>query len=397
VGRELGAEGARMTIDALLLRDVPEQRLLSMERLANEVERGFDGHEGITLRSMTVHEPALARRAGLGRAASYVTRFVGYPIAASRQRADVYHIVDQGYGHLAALLPGERVVVSCHDLMLLRAEEGTAGFRGGRAAVARFRWSTGFLRKAARVIVPTEATKRDAVRMIGVAPSRIEVVAYGVGGGFRPFGAERRAALKRELGRGAGTVLLHVSTGDPYKNVEGTLRALRAMHAAGVDATLARVGAPLTAEQRVLARSLGIEGRVNDCGHVSEERLAEAYNGCDVLLFPSFHEGYGWPPLEAMACGTPVVTSECEVLLETTGGAALHAPADDAEALARQARRAIEDEDVRDRLRRAGIERAAERTWERTIAGFAAAYTDVAERAAQRQRERAGRRPACAE
>jgi glycosyltransferase involved in cell wall biosynthesis len=107
--------------------------------------------------------------------------------------------------------------------------------------------------------------------------------------------------------------------------------------------------------------------------------LVELYNGCDVLLFPSHHEGYGWPPLEAMACGTPVVASECEALLEVCGGVALHAPANEADALASQVRRAVEDADVLDRLRWAGIERAAQCSWQRTIDGFERAYLDVAD------------------
>lgn len=374
-----------MTTRVLLLRDVPEQGLRSMERLADEIERGFAGRDGIDLRAMTLHESARAKRLGFGTMDSYATRFLRYPIAAMRQRADIYHIADHGYGHLAALLPKQRVVASCHDLMLLRGEEGDAGFRGRRSTVLRFRWSTSFLRKVARVIVPTEVTKRDVVRLIGVKPDRIDVAPYGVSGAFRPFEDERRAALKREAGRGAAYVALHVSTGSPYKNVEGVLRTIAAMRASGIDVTLLRAGKPLTPSQASLARDLGIAGAIVDCGHVPEARLVELYNAADVLLFPSHHEGYGWPPLEAMACGTPVVTSNCETLLEVTDGAALHADASDADALAAQAARVLRSGDLADRLRWTGMEHASRFTWARTIDAFAASY------------ERAAAAPACAE
>jgi glycosyltransferase involved in cell wall biosynthesis len=365
----------------LLLRDVPEQRIRSMERLADEIERGFDGHGRVALRAMTLHESAAARRLGLGTIDSYATRFLRYPVAARLQPADVYHIVDHGYGHLAALLPKERVVASCHDLMLLRADEGAAGAQGRVSSVLRFRWSTSFLRGVGRVVVPTQVTKRDVQRLLGVKAECIDVVPYGVGGIFRPFEDDRRAALKREIAGAASVAVLHVSTGDPYKNVEGVLRTIAALQACGVDAKLVRAGARLTRVQAALARELRIERDIIDCGYVPDSRLVELNNACDVLLFPSHHEGYGWPPLEAMACGTPVVASECAALLEVCGGAALHAAADDAVALASCVRRAVEDADVRDRLRWAGIERAAQCSWHRTIDGFERAYLDVAEAA----------------
>jgi alpha-1,3-rhamnosyl/mannosyltransferase len=263
--------------------------------------------------------------------------------------------------------------------MLLRAEEGEAGFRGRARSVLRFRWSTSHLRSVARLVVPTEVTKRDVERLIGVDPRRIDLVPYGVGGLFRPFDAERRATLKHEVVGSAQQALLHVSTGSPYKNVEGVLRTIAALRASGIDVALVRAGRRLTNAQRALARDLGIDGAIADCGRVAEERLVELYNACDLLLFPSHHEGYGWPPLEAMACGMPVVTSTCRALLEVTDGAALHAPATDIDALATQVRRLFEDGDLRERLRWAGIERAARFTWQRTIDGFARAYERVAQ------------------
>jgi glycosyltransferase involved in cell wall biosynthesis len=289
----------------------------------------------------------------------------------------VDHIVDHGYAHAAALLPKERVVASCHDLMLLRGEEGDAGFRGRPTSVLRFRWSTSFLRGVARVVVPTEATKRDVARLIGVDTERIDVVPYGIAPAFRPYSADRALSLRRAIVPDGCFAVLHVSTGNAYKNVEGVLKAIAALRAAGTRVTLVRAGKPLSREQQALAKTLGIGDTIIECGRVPEQRLVELYNACDVLLFPSHHEGYGWPPLEAMACGTPVVTSTCEALVEVTGSAALHARATDADALAAHVRRVLEDDELRERLRWAGIQRAGQYTWERTIDGFASAYAQV--------------------
>lgn len=361
----------------LLVRNMPEQRLASMQRFADEIERGFATHPRYRLTPMALHASPLAARIGLGRIDSCATRFVRYPLAASRMHAGVYHIVDHGYAHVAALLPRERTVVSCHDLMLLKAEQGMAGFAPGRAQLARFRWSTSYLKKVAHVVCPSESTKRDLVRLRGVSPERISVVPQGVDARFRPLGADASARLKASLSGVRRHAMLHVSTGDPYKNVPGTLRVLADLRAFGVDITLIRVGKPLNVDERRLAAAFRVTGAIIECGRVSEERLVELYNAADVLLFPSFYEGYGWPPLEAMACGTPVVTSDAPSLMELIGDAGLMAPARDVAALAWAVRSVIESPDRAETLRRRGIERAAQFTWQRTIDGFAQAYAMV--------------------
>jgi glycosyltransferase involved in cell wall biosynthesis len=290
----------------------------------------------------------------------------------------VYHIADHGYGDLAAVLPPERTVISCHDLTLLCAAEGTAGFRPGRVSLARFRWSTSYLRRAAHVVCPTEATKRDIVRLRGVAPERITVAPYGVDSRFRAFEPDLRARLKAALPGAPAHALLHVSTGDPYKNVEGTLRAVARVRANGRDVRLYRAGRPLSPSQQLLAASLRVEHAVLDLGFVPDERLVDLYNGCDVLLFPSFYEGYGWPPLEAMACGTPVVAADCAALAETLGEAAILAPAEDAAALTAGVERVLDEPLLAHALRIRGRARAARYTWPRTIDAFARVYASVA-------------------
>ena len=112
---------------------------------------------------------------------------------------------------------------------------------------------------------------------------------------------------------------------------------------------------------------------------MSDDRLVELYNAADVLLFPSFYEGFGWPPLEAMACGTPVVVSDAPSLAEVVGGAGLAAPARDVSALVAAVRSIVETPELAETLRRRGIERAAQFTWRRTIDGFAQAYAMVEE------------------
>jgi glycosyltransferase involved in cell wall biosynthesis len=364
-----------------------------MERLADALEDGCAQRADVRMRSTRVRASKAARRVGLARADSYVARFLRYPLAARRQTAGVYHVIDHGYAHVAALLPRARTVISCHDLMLMKAAEGAAGFAPGRLSLARFRWSTSYLRRAARVVCPSEATKGDVVRLLGIAPERIAVVPYGIGASFRPFAeaaTERlRAALRGEFKH----VVLHVSTGDPYKNVETTLRVVARLNAGGMAVRLVRAGRPFSPAQRRLARDLGVDGAVLDCGTVPEARLVELYNAAELLLFPSYEEGFGWPPLEAMACGTPVITSDCPALAEIGEGAALQFGAEDADGMAAAARLVLSSPDTAHGLRLNGFDRAARFSWQRTIDGFVAVYAGVSDEAA-RYAERG--RPACA-
>lgn len=373
-------------IDVLLLRDLPEQSLRSMERFADELEEGFADHPAVVLRSMAVRGSRFARLAGLSRVDGYWKRFIWYPLVARGQQADVYHVVDQGYGHLAMSLPPERTVVSCHDVMLLRAAEGAAGFRPPRLALVRFRWSVSFLRRAARVVCPTETTKRDVERLVGVPADRIEVVPNGVHRRFRPLSETERAGLRASLPGVGRHAVLHVSSGRPYKNVAGTLGVIAALRRSGLDVTLVRAGKPMDAAESSLARSLGLDGAVVECGRVSDDRLVELYNACDALLFPSFAEGFGWPPLEAMACGTPVVASNCDALVEVLADAALVAAPDDIDGLAAALRVVLESQDVARRMRALGLRRAERFRWERAVEGFARVYEAVAREAGRAPR-----------
>ncbi len=366
-------------IDVLLLRDVPEERRRSMERFADELERGFADSSPIRIRSMAVHESPLARRLGLAWVGSYATRFVHYPVVAGRAHADIYHIADHGYGDLAWRLPKERTIVTCHDLMLLKAEQGIAGFRGRRTSVIRFRWSTSFLRKVAHVVCVSETTKRDVVELLGVGESRISVVPNGVNPYFRPLDAGTVASARSTIVRAGERAILHVSTGPPYKNVPATLRVTASLRASGVNAVLVRAGKPLSPEQRSLASELGLEGSVRDLGFVPDERLVGLYNACDLFLFPSWYEGFGLPPLEAMACGLPVVSSDCDALREVVGDAGLSAAPNDIEGLTAAVGSLLESAGLAARFRALGLARASAYTWERTCEGYRRIYEQVAE------------------
>jgi glycosyltransferase involved in cell wall biosynthesis len=365
-------------IPVLLLRDVPEERRLSMERYADEVERGFAGNSRFDVRSTTVH--SARGRGPIARPLSkYFTSFVPYPVHARRCNAWLYHIIDHGYAHLAAVLPRNRTIVTCHDLLLLRAEEGVAGFRGRRMSVIRFRWSVSYLRKVAHVVCVSQATARDVRRLCHVPPERITVVANGIDSRFQMLSEETVERVKTEMPKLGAHVVLHVCSpqGSAYKNVPMTLRVIAVLRHQGVDAALLRVGRLLTPEERRLAEDLRIADAILDCGTVSDERLVELYNASDALLYPSHYEGFGWPPLESMACGTPVIASTAPALVELVDGAGVLAPADDRDALAFALGEVLTSRDLATRLRRRGLDHAANYSWQRTVQALGTVYEKV--------------------
>ena len=310
----------------------------------------------------------------------YRVRYAEYPRRVSGESATVHHVVDHAYAHLVPALGARRTVVTCHDLMLLRMADGLIpGARPSRMALLAFRYSVRHLSQAARVVCVSQATADDVRRFLDCDPARLHVVHSGVADHFRAPPAERTAELRERLRLPHIPLLLHVGGADAYKNIEGALRvvhALRQTH--GVDCGFVKAGQRLTSDQRQLARSLGLEPWIVETGYVPEPDLPALYACCQVLLAPSHWEGFGWPALEAMACGTPAVTSDCPAFRETAGDAALQAHATDTRGLAAAAVRLLQDDAARQAAQARGLSLVQRFRWDRTARELAEVYAAVA-------------------
>jgi len=359
-----------------------------MERFPDELASQLRLRHRVRVRETTIHASVLVRNRWGRRLDRQASLLVRYPAHVRRQSADVFHIVDHAYAHLTRSLPRGRAVVTCHDLMLLHAELEDVGFRGGRMKVRRFRWFTSFLRQAGLVACDSQATADDVTGIVGVPPSRVRVIPLGVSPVFSQPSQESRRETRRRLDQtGAGTILMHVSSGGGYKNVPGTIRVLGALRSRGVDARLVRVGVPLDPTDTALAQQLGVLDHVQEFRAIPDEEVAALYGAADVLLFPSRWEGFGWPPLEALACGTPsVIASECRSVVDLLGDAALAEPAADVAAMADAVERIITDDGLRRGLVERGRRRVAALTWERTAEAYEGAYEEIAAQAAVRRR-----------
>jgi len=266
---------------------------------------------------------------------------------------DVWHVLDGSRAYLTGLLRGAACVVTAHDLIpWLQAKGRFPGApRASRAAALLWRLNARSMRKADTLVCDSHSTARDAQECFQVPVSRCRVVPLPL----RPSLA-RLASEPSDMAREQGLVL-HLGNNGFYKWREQVLRIFARLDRARAR-RLVMAGPPPTAGMRDLASQLGITERVNWVGDPDDDRLAELYRRASLLLFPSRYEGYGWPVLEAMSFGLPVVCSDRGSLPEVAGDACPCLDPDDLEAMAGVVS-AILDEPLRAAaLARAGLRRA---------------------------------------
>jgi glycosyltransferase involved in cell wall biosynthesis len=305
---------------------------------------------------------------------------VVYPRILHRVRTDLTHVIDHSQGYLISSLNPRRTIVTCHDVILLALATGRIGGTNvPRVALQIFRLSLELAKRAAAIIADSSQTKRDLTNLVGVDPAKIRVIFPGLNQSFT-VNRERGEEFRRRLGLGAGRLMLHIGR-TFYKNIPGVLKVLHRLRKDGVDVRLVRTGRPLFGDDRAAVEKLRLGGAVVELGAVQDRDIPALYNAVDLLLFPSLYEGFGWPPLEAMASGIPVVASRAGSLDEIVGDAALTADAEDVETLAWHAATVLTDDGVREKLIRRGLDRAAQFNWDRTAAETIEVYRDVAARA----------------
>jgi glycosyltransferase involved in cell wall biosynthesis len=326
---------------------------------------------GIHVKPLSGAEQRLLRRVSAAswaeRVDSALARYAAYPLQCRTLRADVFHVLDHGYSQLLLGLPPSRTVVTCHDVIPLLAERGVIDMALPRTVGPTFRFRLNCMRRAARVIAVSEATKRTLVEYGGLAPQQIVVVHQGVNDVFRHCSdPAHRLATRRLLNVPTdGTIVLHVGTRGRYKNTPLLLRAIARLQATMTSpVSMVRVGSDFTTDEWELVDRLKLRPLIHVRGRVAtDEELAELYRAADVLAVPSLWEGFGWPALEAMACGLPVVVSDRGSLPEVVGDAGVTVRADDDRGFAEAIARVVTDHELSRDLSRRGLQRARMFSW----------------------------------
>jgi glycosyltransferase involved in cell wall biosynthesis len=286
------------------------------------------------------------------------TRFVGrhlqWPAIIRAVRPDAY------FGPAGALPLsgiGCRSVITVHDLAIYR---NPRWFPGRQPLSTRLVVPRSMLR-ADVIIAVSENTARDVVDIFGIDRRKIRVVPHGISPRFRPMAREELADARTRLGL-PERFILFVGTIEPRKNLETLLDAWVTMRDRP---DLVVVGSWGWSYESIREKMARLGPRLHHLDAVDPDELPAIYNLARALAHPAWYEGFGLPPLEAMASGTPVVVSDSSSLPEVVAGAGMVAPAGDVDAWRKALEQVVSDTDLAADLRHRGILRAAQFSWER--------------------------------
>jgi glycosyltransferase involved in cell wall biosynthesis len=289
-------------------------------------------------------------------------------------RCDLYHATDFV---LPPALPNTKTVLTVHDLSFER-DPGSA-----------VPTLLSFLRKvvpasahrATHIVADSHATARDLTALYGIAPEKITTIHSGVSERFTTvdlrFLIEEAAKVRAKYKLGDAPFVLAVGTMQPRKNHLGLVRAFANLQSPISSLVIAGGKGWLYDDVMREVQRLGLSERVKFIGYADDKDLPVLYRAASVFAFPSFYEGFGLPPLEAMACGVPVVTSNTSSLPEVVGDVGLAVDPHDIDALANALHTALTDEGWRKQAIAAGIARAKTFTWQRAAEQLLSVYETV--------------------
>jgi glycosyltransferase involved in cell wall biosynthesis len=297
------------------------------------------------------------------------------PAACRAHRADVLHSP-------SFLMPWwrgpSRHLLTVHDATFFSMPEMHSALRASKAF--RLAVSTS-IRRAGMINVPSKATRADLMRFFpSLRRSKIRVTPYGVARAFSPAPEAEIAENRKRMGL-PPRYILAVGTLEPRKNLERLVESYRRLvRSASIPEHLVIAGRPGWSYERLLELITDpeLDGRVHVRGFVAHEDLPWLYRGARLFAYPSLGEGFGFPPLEAMACGVPVLSAPNSALAETLTGAAELVSPTDVPALEDGMRRLLDDDALRSRRIEQGIRRAAAYRWEQTARAVQACYRELA-------------------
>lgn len=323
----------------LLVGNYAPDRQQSMLRFAEVMERGLR-ERGVPV---SVAQPdarwlgARDARGGLGKWLGYGDKLLRFParLRTLAREHDVVHVLDHSNATYCRTLSDRPHVLTCHDLLAVRSARGEFAQNPTRWSGKRLQAMilTG-IRAARMVACVSRATMSDVERLAGLSSERLALVPNGLNHPYRPLPAETVSSALSGLGLPPSLrYLLHVGGNHWYKNRGGALRITAALRRLPgfADLHVVMVGEPFDDALRATVAETGIADAVHEVTQADNAQLNALYAGALALVFPSLHEGFGWPVIEAQACGCPAFVSDRAPLPEIVGDATLAFPPDQPE------------------------------------------------------------------
>ncbi len=292
------------------------------------------------------------------------------PVTLHQDRVQVFH---SPYYLKPYFQPG-RSVVSIHDLISAVYPEHLPS----RRSRALFEIATRLaLASAARIITLSESSKKDLVRIFGAKQEKVTVTYLAADARFCPRDREALAPVRERYGL-PDRYILYVGINKPHKNLARLIEAFASLRrASAISLVIAGKEDRRHPQARAAAQRSSAADRIIFLEGFSDDDLPYIYNLAEAFVFPSLYEGFGLPPLEAMASGVPVISSNRSSLPEVVGNAALTVDPKDVTAMAEAMSGVLEDERLRDELRSRGIERATAFSWRETARQTLAVYQEA--------------------
>jgi glycosyltransferase involved in cell wall biosynthesis len=307
---------------------------------------------------------------------AYVDKFVLFPplLWLRASRADLVHVCDHSNSFYLRWTGKTPHIITAHDALAIRSALGHFPQNPTRATgVVLQRWILHNLRYADRIVCVSENTRQDFKTLLQEGPP-MTVISNPLGGDFYPASAADVALMRTNCGLTADEdYLLHVGKDTWYKNRPGVLRIMSELrkHPRFRKVKLVMAGTRLPKALQQVAEALG---GVVECIEPTDEQLRALYTGALALLFPSLEEGFGWPILEAQACGCPVITSARPPMSEIAGAAAILIDPDDAEGAANTIAARIAE---RDALRSGGLKNVQTYSLDNAMNDYSKVYREL--------------------
>lgn len=274
----------------------------------------------------------------------YYEQYWRYPQAIKKKAADIFHVIDHSDGHLVRWLKSTTapVVATCHDLINL-LQPANANHQAALPMLSSALWnySVKGLRGADHVVTVSAHTAKDVRNLLDIPDNNLTVVHNAVEAVFHQLPANTvKPVFDQYKIPPERFCLLNVGSSQPRKNITTVLKVMAKLVSQQSDASvgqsihLIKAGADFTAEQLSIIQAYGLANHITHIRNPDKATLVKLYNAADVLVAPSLYEGFGITILEAMACGTPTITSTVSSLPEISGDAAILVEPNDVDAIA---------------------------------------------------------------
>lgn len=338
--------------------------IFGMSKYQNEIHSRLDN-----VKLNRIEYPDISKVTGVNR----IVEYFAYPYIVKKKviEDNVKHVTRQDLAFLLDLVDLKKTIVTCHDIIPI-------AYYHTRNPI--WKLNAKGLRKAEKIITVSEFSKKDISRYIKYPEEKIEIIPPAVDHNLY-YQNRNKAVLKKYRIEETEKVVLYVGAEEPRKNIQFLINSLSKLKNRIPQVKLLKVGMPnyIGVREKLLKHieSLNLQKDVIFTGYVSESELAEIYNAVDLFVFPSLYEGFGMPPLEAMACGTPVITSNTSSLPEVVGDAAIVVDPYDANKLVEEMYQLLTDDGLKEEMIRKGLRRSKMFSWDKSARETLRVYKEL--------------------